>query len=226
MSSPFAQWEELAWPYKFRCTLRLNSVAGGCPSDPATAEGWIRSKIQGKEERIQQMIAEAIAERGLSPDEAAEEVNRRKHLNGFKRDEMGGLFIEGRHVKAALKEAASVAAASGKVKLQKWGHTNKYILGFMAEHVFVTTDRIYLGRDEADNVAQSFPENKKIGQRGIQLTEYCENVDISFEVVADWEFTEKDWAMFWLTGEMEGLGACRSQGFGRYKVTEWERIKA
>ena len=30
--------------------------------------------------------------------------------------------------------------------------------------------------------------------------------------------------MIWLTGEQQGIGASRSQGFGRYEVTGWERL--
>jgi hypothetical protein len=28
--------------------------------------------------------------------------------------------------------------------------------------------------------------------------------------------------MLWLTGEQQGVGASRSQGFGRYEVIKWE----
>ena len=218
--SAFGEWERDAWPYAYRATVFLKSIAGGTPSDPNTAEGWIRSKIVGKEERIQQMVAEAMLERGISAEEAAAEVNRLKHLHGFKRDE-NGLYVEGRIIKAAIKEAASVAAGSGKLRLNKWGKTQKYIHGFVAEHIMVPDERIYLGKMEPDDIHQSFPENKRIGQRGVQMTEFCRDVTITFRVITDWHFTEKEWAMLWLTGGQEGLGACRGQGFGVYTVTEW-----
>lgn len=225
MESPFGQYESEAWPYKFRVTLRLYNIAGGVPSNQDTAEAWLRSKVQGTDERIRQMALETMAERGISLDQALEEINRNKHLNGFKRDE-NGLYIEGRQVKAAIKEAASVAAASGKLALTKWGKTNKYIQSFTAEHIMVVEDKIYLGRQEADGVAQSFPENKRVGQRGIQMTEFCEDVEITFTVMADWDFSEKEWAMIWLTGAEQGLGASRSQGWGRYSHDiGWEQIK-
>lgn len=225
--SPFAKYEEEAWPWKWRCTLHLYSIAGGVPSDPAVAEAWIRSKVQGPDEQLKRMAAEAVAARGITEEAAIEELNRLKHLNGFKRDADGGLFIEGRQVKAALKEGASVAAAAGKLALQKWGKTNKYIHGFVAEHMHVPDEIIYLGRDEPDEIAQSFPENKRIGQRGIQLTEVCKNVDITFGVISDWDFTPREWAMIWLTGAEQGLGACRSQGYGRYSHDiGWEPVAA
>lgn len=33
----------------------------------------------------------------------------------------------------------------------------------------------------------------------------------------------EQWAMIWLTGEQQGIGATRSQGYGRYTVTRWEQ---
>lgn len=221
--SAFGKWERDAWPHKFRVHMHLRSIAGGTPSDPDTARGWIQSKIQGSDERIRTMVAETMQERGITADEAAAEVNRLKHLHGFKRDD-NGLYIEGRIIKAAVKEACSIAAASGKIPLTKWGKTSKYILSFSAEHIMIPDERVYLGKTVPDEIYQSFPENKRIGQRGIQLTEVCKDVDIDFRVISDWDFTEEQWAMIWLTGGMEGLGACRGQGFGTYTITKWDKV--
>jgi hypothetical protein len=223
--SAFEKYEWTAWPHRYRAQAHVYSIAGGTPSDPNTAEGWIRSKIEAPDDRIRQMVAEAMEARGLSSDEALEEINRLKHLNGFKRDAENGLYIEGRIVKAAIKEAASIAAAAGKLPLTKWGKTSKYIQGFVAEHIVVEDDKIYLGRDTADGINQSFPENKRIGQRGIQLVEFCTDVDIIFTVKTDWEFSDENWGMIWLTGAEEGIGASRSQGFGKYTVTEWKKLE-
>ena len=41
---------------------------------------------------------------------------------------------------------------------------------------------------------------------------------------SDYEFTDDEWAALWLTAERQGLGASRSQGFGRFTVTQWDRI--
>jgi len=225
LENPFGEFEREAWPHRFRCTLHLTSLAGGIPSDKDTAEAWIRSKVDtDKEGRIRQLIAETMVERGITLEEATDVVNKLRHLNGFKRDDFNGLYIEGRQVKAAIKEAASVAAASGALPLRNWGVTNKYLHSFVAEHIMVPDEIIYLGKSEPDGVAQSFPENKRIGQRGIQMTEYVRDVTISFRVISDWDFTKRDWAMIWLKGGEEGIGACRSQGFGRYQPVGWETL--
>lgn len=218
--SPFADYEDEAWPWRFDVTLHLYSIAGGVPSDPDVAEAWIRKNVVGaSESRIQELVATTMAERGVTEQEAIEQVNRLKHLNGFKRGQ-DGLYIEGRQVKAAIREAASIAAASGKLALTKWGWTGKYIQSWVAEHIMVDDDVIWLGKDEPDEVAQSFPENKRIGQRGIQLTEVVRDANVTFRVKTDWGFTKREWGMIFLTGGEEGLGSCRSQGYGRYMLPE------
>jgi hypothetical protein len=223
LTSPFSSYYDKAWPFRYRATLHLFTIAGGTPSNPDVASAWIASKMEVKDDRLAEMVAEAMDARGITQQQAEEEVAKLRHLNGFKKDD-NGLYIEGRHVKAALKEMANVAAASGKLPLQKWGKTQKFIRSFVAEHIMVPETRIYLGTDAPDRVEQSFPENKRAGVRGIQLTEIVEDAQVTFEVISDWEFTEEQWALLWLTGEMQGLGAARSQEYGRYKVIGWERV--
>jgi hypothetical protein len=220
MTSVFATYQDKAWPYRFEGTLHVYNIAGGIPSDGKVAEGWIKTKLADKDDLIRELVATTMAERGITADQAATEVDTLKHLNGFKRDE-SGLYIEGRQLKAALKEAASVAVASGKLNSRGWGKTNKGLLAFLAEHVFVVDDRLHLGVTEPTGIAQRFVHTWR--GTGIQYEEYVEDAKIDFTVKADHEFTEQDWAMIWLTGQEQGIGASRSQGFGRYEVTRWER---
>lgn len=220
-TSAFAKFADKAWPFKFHGTLIARNIAGGVPTDPKVAEGWLRTKLADKDDLIREMVAKTMVERGVTADEAATLVDTTKHLNGFKRDELG-LYIEGRQLKAAIKEAASVARAVDKLK-SRWGATNKGVQGFVAEHVMVLDDRLYLGVTEPSGVLQSFPKNPRTGQTGIQYTEYIEEATIDFTVVTDHKFADEEWAMLWLTGEQQGIGATRSQGFGKYTVTRWER---
>ena len=229
--SVFAKFIPSVWPFKFDGTLFVGSIAGGTPSDPNVAEGWIKSKTAAKHDLIREMAMQIVVERGVELDDAIKELDRLKHLNGFKRDPQLGLYIEGRQLKAAIKEAASVARAAGKVS-ERWGKTNKGIQGFVAEHIQVVEERLYLHTEagevigEAHEVIQSFPKNARTGQTGIQYTEVCHNVAINFTVISDWEFSDKEWAMLWGTGEMQGVGATRSQGMGRYVVTAWDQVAA
>jgi hypothetical protein len=221
--SVFAKFEKKAFPYRFNGQLLVGTIAGGTPTDPKVAEGWLRTKLVDKDDLIRDMVGEVMADRGVTADEAAVIVDQQKHLNGFKRDDQG-LFIEGRQLKAALKEAAMVAANAGKLRTKKWGKADdanyhKGIKAWFPEHVFVLEDRLHLGVVEATGVVQRFVHT----QRGnaIQYEEYVSDAKIEFTVATDYAFTAEQWAMIWLTGEQQGIGASRSQGFGRYEVTRW-----
>ena len=220
-ASAFEKYRPAAWPYRFAGTLHIDRICGGIPTDPKVAEGWLRTKLGTSDDAlIQQQVAEVMAERGVTADEAVKEVNTNRHLNGFKRNS-AGLYIEGRQLKAALKEAASVAAAAGKLPLRSWGKTNKGLLGFVAEHVCVVEDVLPLGVTEPSGVAQRFVHTFR--GTGIQYEEYVDNAKVDFTILSDHDFTDEQWAMIWLTGEQQGIGATRSQGYGRYTVTSWER---
>jgi hypothetical protein len=220
MTSAFAAFIPKAWPHRFHGTITVHNLAGGVPTDPKVAEGWLRTKLADKDDLIREAVAQTMVERGVTADEAAKLVDTTKHLNGFKRNEHG-LYIEGRQLKAAIKEAAGVARAADKLK-SRWGSTNKGVLGFVAEHIQVVEDILQLGVHEPTTVLQSFPKNPRTGQTGIQYTEVIEKAQFDFTVITDHKFTDEEWAMLWLTGEQQGVGASRSQGFGRYEVTRWE----
>lgn len=224
----FAKFEQKAWPHVFAGTIHVGTIAGGTPTDPKVAEGWIRTKgalgQDAKDDLIRQAVAEVMVERGIGADEAVAEVAKNKSLNGFKRDE-SGLYIEGRQLKAAIKEAASVAYAAGKLLnngKNAWGRTSKGILGFIAEHVCVVEDKLHLGVTEPSGVNQRFVHTFR--GSSIQYEEYIADAKVDFTVKSDHNFTDEQWAMLWLTGEQQGIGASRSQGYGRYEVTRWEAL--
>lgn len=224
MTSAFAGFQRKAWPYRFAGALHVATIAGGTPTDQKVAEAWLKTKLADSDDLIREAVATTMAERGIPADEAVAAVDSLKHLNGFKRDPELGLYIEGRQLKAGIKEAASVAGSAGKLPTGKvWGATKKGLLGFIAEHVFVAEDRLYLGVNEPTGVMQRFVHTFR--GTGIQYEEYVEDAKISFTVVTDHKFTDEQWAMIWLTGEQQGIGASRSQGFGRYEVTSWEPVK-
>jgi hypothetical protein len=223
-TSAFEKYIPAAWPHRYEGTMIVDTLCGGIPSDPDVAAGWIRSRMgDTSDARLQQQVAEVMAERAMTETEAIEEVNRRKHLNGFKRDGTSGeLFIEGRQLKAAIKEAAMVAVASDKIAGRQWGRTNKGLKAFLVEHVGVVDDRLMTGRKEPDGINQRFVQTFR--GTGIQYEEYLRDVELTFTVITDYEFSEQVWAMIWLTGQEQGIGATRSQGYGRYTITAWEQV--
>lgn len=217
--SVFEHYHDKAWPYRYHGAIHLRNIAGGTPTDEKVMEGYLKTKLASPDEIIREAVAETMVERGVSVEEATRLVGDAKSLNGFKRGQHG-LYIEGRQLKACIKEAASVAGAAGKIPIGTvWGKTRKGLLSFIAEHVMVVDDRIYLGADEPTGIMQRFVHTFR--GSSIQYEEYVEDADIEFTVITDYEFSEENWAMIWLTAEQQGLGASRSQGFGRFEITEW-----
>lgn len=221
----FDEYKNKIWKYRFAGELFIPVIAGGTPTDPKVAEAWIKTKMGiDSEQQIQEMVAKTMVERGVTADVAAEEVNMNRHLNGFKRTEDGELFYEGRCLKACIKEAVSVAADVGNIKPRGFGNNSrKGVLSFVAEHVFVPETRLLLGVKEPTRVLQKFVHTFR--GSGIQYEEIVENATVSFTVETDHDFTDEEWAAIWLTAEKQGLGASRSQGFGVFEVTKWERRK-
>ena len=227
--SVFAKYEDKNYPYRFAGTLWLASIAGGVPADPKVIEGHLARKVSAPDDLIRAEAAEIMLERGLELDEAIEEMSSVKGLTGFRRDPEHGLYIGGFQLKAALKEAANIAVASGKLKKGGWGlhSANRGVLSWVAEHVFVIEDRLYLGVIEPSEIAQSFVH--KVTPKGpvsaIQYTEIVHDAKVDFTVETDWDFAPEEWATIWQTGERNGIGAARKMGYGTYKVVKWERVE-
>jgi hypothetical protein len=223
-TSVFAEFENKAWPFEFAGEIHVDHLVGGTPFNPKVAESWIKSQFTENDDMIRKMVAEIMAEREVAVDAATKIAQEQLTLNGFRREAKKGLYIGGRQLKAAIKEAANVAVGAGKLDSRGWGATNKGSRAFLAEHIVVVEDRLYLGRMEPTDVQQRFVHSR-FGA-AIVNEEYVEDVDIPFTVRTDWELTPEQWAMIWLTGQEQGIGASRSQGFGRYTVTKWEATRA
>jgi hypothetical protein len=241
----FANDAAEAWRYRFAGELFLKQLLGGVPSDPRVVEGWLRTKLGiDKEQQIQRAVLEIVEKRGITKEEATAELAATQNLNGFYRTRCADclpegtvcgkpdahqLYLEGRQLKAAIKEAASVAVAAGRLEGRGWGKTNKGLLNFMAEHVMVDEDILPLWREDGvtpvtspDKVNQHFV-NTRFGS-AIQYQEMVQNCTLKFTIIADYDFTEKQWAQIWVGGEQQGLGASRSQSYGRYKVVRWDAV--
>lgn len=235
----FDQYDEAAYPFRYAGTIRsVSKIAGGTPTDRKVAEAWIRTKLgeTKTEQQIQHLAKRAIEERGLTgadaevtKDDIIGDVLALKNLNGFKRDE-NGIYLEGRHLKACLKEAISIAVAVDKLPARGWGKTNKGALSFAAEHIIIPEQELHLRRDgeplmEADDVDQRFVSTWR--GTGIQYEEVVlPGAEFDFTVRTDHEYSEREWAMIWLTAQQQGIGSSRSQGYGVFDVVRWERADA
>jgi hypothetical protein len=229
VTSVFEKYQKKNWPYRFAGQLHVVRLAGGVPANPNVLKGHLERKTAAPDDLIRDEVITSMAEYGMTVDEAVEKMANEKGHVGFRKDERG-LYIGGFQLKAAMKEGASIAVASGRLKKGGWGlhSANRGILSWLSEHVFVVEDRLYLGADEPDGTNQSFVA--KIGPKGpvtaIQNTDYVEEAKIEFTVETDWDFAEDEWAAIWTGGERNGIGAARKMGYGRYDVTRWDRVEA
>jgi hypothetical protein len=227
MASVFEKLVPQSYPYQFDAALYLPIILGGIPSDPRVAEGWLRTKIQDTDQRIQDMVAETMVARNVDAEQALTIVNNLRNLNGFKRggpehgEHEGELYVEGRQLKAALKEAVSVAVGAKKIEQKGWGATKKFLTNFLPEHVFVVERELWLGVNEPTGVTQQFVHTHR--GSSIQYQEFVKDATLEFSVVSDWDFDDEEWALIWTTGEFNGLGASRSQGYGTYEIRRWDR---
>lgn len=234
-TSVFEKFRPRAYPYAFDVELTVDCLAGGLPTHPKVAAGWIKTKLGfDDDELIAAAVAEVMVERGIeNPDEAPEDALNEavdkivadRHLNGFARRAGAGteLCISGRHVKAMLKEAACIRWPDAR-----WGPTRKGTKSFFAEHFFVAEDVIGLGVTEPSDVHQRFVHTFR--GNGIQYEEVVDGAKVAFTLYCDYDLGDEaknakkgeGWALLWLTGESNGLGASRSQGYGKFAVTRFE----
>jgi hypothetical protein len=238
---PFDKYRTEAWPITYKGAIRVGLLSGGVPMDPAVVKSWMKTKLRDtrSDTEVAQMIAATMAELGIGEEAAIDEAVDKGLLagmNGFKHDD-NGLFIEGRMFKAMLKEATSCAAAANKIEMSGWGNTRKFLTNFLPEHVFVDEETLYIYRDgEVDEKTGLYVPGKHVTEpdgrnqkfihtwRGdsIGYEQYVKGAELAFTIKTDHPFSEHDWAMIMLTGEKEGIGASRSQGWGVFELLSWE----
>lgn len=238
MASVFAGVTSDMFLYR-KVTLQFRDrLMGGVPKDPKIIEGWIRTKAMvTDEEELRQMALRTLRELGADVNEgmtyeeavtAAEAMALEKHTNGFKRDEHG-LYIEGRQIKAMLKENVNIVYAGSRK-----GKTKKGARNYAAERVFIVEDRVYLGITEPDGIEVMIGHiNGPQGPRAtLTNVEYAYMPEVTFTIKEmraaptddEPSLTDEEWRNVWLSAEENGLGAARSQSHGRFEVTAWEVI--
>lgn len=216
--------------YRAKLVFR-DRLMGGVPRHPKIIEGWLRAKMSITDEEELMMIGrQTLIELGYpgAGDMTYEEISRvveeyaeSKHTNGFKRDEHG-LYIESRQVKAMLKECMNVLYAT-----ERMGPTKKGAKSFLAERVFIDPNCIHLGRMEPDGVGLviGHVRGPQGPQSNLTYHEYVDNAEITFTVkVTEDAIPHVFWPRLWVQAQDNGLGAVRSQGYGRFDIEAWEVI--
>ena len=138
----------------------------------------------------------------------------------FKRNE-NGLYYEGRCVRGHIKDCA--------LQVARFFPDTKAFKAKVANKVYVETDIIPLGKNEPDGYEQRFIQvMTRQGPRStIKFIDYIESPIIAFSlrVLEDGVITEEMLRAIFEYGGTHGLGAERSQGWGRYTLVRLEEIK-
>jgi len=219
---------------KWIVTLSLNArLIGGIPAvnlhnGEAGAEKsrdimavWLRKALADKmsEEEIEALAAKTF-------DEAYKEGEEESSTT-FKTDETG-LYIEGRQVKAMLKEAGGRLGLGKSVKGER-----PSLKQDLHEALHVDEDAIHLMRDGQPLTVPDGCDARPIhvmtalGPRtSIKRTDYVEQPVITFtvRVLQNVGVKEEHLMQILAFGQDLGLGADRSQGHGKFTVTAFERI--
>jgi hypothetical protein len=216
--------------YAARLVFR-DKLLGGVPRDPKLIEGWLRSRAGLTDgDEVRQVMLRTLSELGVDADasmtfeqleQASEAVAARKQTTGFKVGERG-LYVEARQVKAMLKESTNVVFGG-----ERFGPTRKTGKPFVAERVFVEPDQLWLGVTEPAGVEMTIGHVfSPTGPRSIVgYHEFVQNATLEFRVLTMRDcLTPEQWADLWVHAQENGLGALRSQGFGRFYIEQWERI--
>lgn len=218
--------------YHVSLALR-DKLIGGIPRDPKLIEGWLRKKLAipgDQEDELRRALLRTLAELGhditdisaladIGP--AVEQLAGEKNTVGFYRDEQG-LYLERRNIEAMLKESINVVMPWPKERLG-----GKSAKGFLVERVFVEPNHVSLGRLEPDGVLRwiGHPSGPQGKQATLTYYEYVERAEIGFDLFVLGDLIPASlWPKLWVHCEMNGLGALRSQSFGRFVVTQFDRV--
>jgi hypothetical protein len=121
-----------------------------------------------------------------------------------------------------LKESTNVVFGG-----ERFGPTRKTGKPFVAERVFIEPDQLWLGVTEPAGVEMTIGHVfSPAGPRSIVgYHEYVQTATLEFQVLTMRDcLTPEQWADLWVHAQENGLGALRSQGFGRFFIEQWERI--
>lgn len=236
-----------------------NLVVGGVPSDRSVIEKWIASRLEIGDEQLDELIEQTRASREdknfASTAEAIDAVmssDLAPSVNGFVRNSDGQLCLEGRTIKAGLKEWANSAYPGtefpGKTGIAKG--FRKGLMSTLVERVFVPTslvplqvrdlgnmeklvgvfDRDVAAEKSAGAVAWVEERIKHVmtpqGPRSsINRVEVIKNATVIFPVICRDDFLErKVWGRIWQAGEEIGLGSDRGRSDGQFDLTSWEKV--
>jgi len=203
---------------KYRVEIRFRErILGGIPKAKELIVPWLKGRgVPAK--AVEELAEEVEAEVEALPREDLETAV----WTTFKRDG-DGVYIEERQIKALLKEAAFVLGLTRKARFRD----------SVAHGLFVKPERIHLTRGgeqvkEPDGYIESAIHvmTARGPRSALKRCDYVEKVDAGFEVwVAAPAITKEDLKQLFTLGQEIGLGASRSQGYGKFTVRRFEPVR-
>lgn len=212
-------------------------LLGGLPKDPELIKGFLegrakKARTPEEKEQLTKKIAKEIKQKENGEIDYVKEEE--KSWTTFKSDETG-LYIEERQIKALLREAMSTQRLSS-------------IPGFRDQinhGVFTNPDKIHLKRENNGKPEVIKKPDKHVEDIGhgmsargprsfIKRSDAVEGPAIKFELlVAKSQHPSKEIPIntkrlkdMFLLGQSIGLGANRSQGYGKFNLLKFEEIKS
>jgi len=202
-------------------------VVGGIPKSPEVIAAWIESRAKKKgrmPEEIQKLIEKVSSEVYISEDDMEKEIE--KTWTTFKGDKEG-IYIEDRNIKAMLREAASTlglfkgTGSTARKQTFQHGLTIKpYRIRFYRDGEVIREPEDIQERpiiiDYKGNTISAL-KREDIVKEGARITFYiC--------IVANNVFSEKMVKEMVEIAQEIGIGAARSQGFGKFKIVEFKYL--
>jgi len=200
---------------KFSVEIQFREkILGGIPKKKELIEPWLKSRGVPRE------AAKEMAE------EIAEEVETVEDIvagawTGFKSDEKG-VYIEERQIKALLKEAAFVLELTKKARFKD----------SIAHGLFVKPERIHfyrgqtwLQKPDGHDETAIHVMTRRGPRTALKRSDFIEKAKCRFEIwVAGPAINEEDLRRLFTLGQEIGLGASRSQGYGKFDLLKFESI--
>jgi hypothetical protein len=213
----------------YRVKIKCRDLVSGIPKDPELLRKWINARCKDKTEAER----EAIRLTHLEHLEEVIDETADKQAIGFLRMEDGQLAVEGRCIKAMLKEAGNIIrqiAPGGKPKKGKNGITA--LRSKVADRVFVVEQYIPLGRTEPDSVEERpihvmTPQGPRSSIKRFEVL-YGVEVDFTVKRCRDpkGEGVPEEALLAILDyAQTSALGTGRSQGTGTFEVLNVEKIE-
>lgn len=226
---------------RYQATLKFRTaICGGIPKDSKAIEGWLTGKAldnSDKQRLLRENLVTFLVANGMTVEddisledlaEAAKKFAGEKHTTGFRRLTDGSPYIEGRTIKAMLKEVINILYAGQRGAFGSNNPTKKGAKSFVAERIFVQEDVVPLNvtKDDVDIEMFITHTNGPAGPiSGLNYVEMVYEPTVTFTVKALKDcIPGDDWASFWELAQENGLGAKRSQQFGRFDIVGWKRL--